>query len=337
MRAVAILLVLFAHDAAFIGSWFGWRVPLALSLAGMFGVELFFVLSGLLIGRLLLDIAEHGPTLHNLGIFLARRWMRTLPLYFLWLALLLLVRPPGQDFGWHVLRYATLTQNLFGGMPPGEFFPVTWSLTIEEWFYLLFGTAAIGCVALLRRPGAIWLPILLFLVVPPALRLQIPDGADFMNGVEKVVVLRLDAIAFGVALAALLWRWTPPLGLSLNLLASGLTLIWLTWTGNVPWPEHVFRTFVFTLLLMGRTMCLPAAEAWARCASWYAHPIRWLSRYSYGLYMVHFTVLEISGQTLTPIWAALAGILGPFALALLSWRYLEAPILARRPSQCFNA
>ncbi len=336
VRAVAILLVLFAHDAAYLGAWFGFPVPLSLSLAGMYGVELFFVLSGLLIGRLLFDIAQYGPTLRNLGIFLTRRWMRTLPLYFLWLAILLVVRPPPMAFSWHALHYATLTQNLATGMPTTDFFAVTWSLTIEEWFYLLFGAATVGCAALLRRPAGVWFALLVFLLVPPALRWQVPDSADFMGGVEKVAVLRLDAIAYGVLVAGFLRHFRPPLGLSLNFLACGLTLIWITWTGHVPWPGHVFRTFIFNLILVGWALCLPAAVAWLRCVGWYARPVRWLSQYSYGLYITHFSVLEIVGDKqsiLSPWGAAALGVFGPFLLAYLSWHFLEAPILARRPRQ----
>jgi peptidoglycan/LPS O-acetylase OafA/YrhL len=338
VRALAILLVLFAHDAAFLGAWLGFPVPLAVSLAGMFGVELFFVLSGLLIGRLLFDLVEYGPSLRNLGIFLVRRWMRTLPLYYVWLALLLVVRPP-LDWGWHAARYVTLTQNLFSGMPASGFFPVTWSLTIEEWFYLLFAAAAVGSVAVLRRPTGIWLAIGVFLIVPPALRWQVADTVDFMGGLEKVAVLRLDAIATGVVVAGLLRRWMPPLGLSLNLLASGLTVIWLAWTSNVPWPEHVFRSFVFNLILVGWALCLPAAVAWVRCDGWFGRGVRGLSRYAYGLYIVHFTVLEMVGDAravLSPWGAAVVGIVAPFGLAVLSWRFLEAPILARRPSQAHS-
>jgi len=336
VRAIAIVFVLVAHDASFLGYWFNFPVPFKVSLAGMFGVELFFVLSGLLIGRLLLDLVEYGPNLRNLGIFLARRWMRTLPLYFLWLAFLLLCRPPAGPFGWHVLHYVTLTQNLLSGMPEGEFFPVTWSLTIEEWFYLLFATSAVACVAVLRRPAAIWLVILLFLVVPPFLRWQVPDSADFVGAIQKVAVLRLDAIAFGVLMAAILRRWTPPLGLSLHLLASGVTILCIVWANRVAWPAHVFRSFIYTLVPVGGMLCLPAAAAWGRCDGWYAVPVRWLSRYSYGLYIMHFTVLEIASAwrvALTPWGAALVGICGPFVVAGLSWHFLEAPILARRPEQ----
>ena len=83
---------------------------------GGLGVELFFVLGGFLIGGLLLDVAERSPTLRGCFTFLVRRWMRTLPLYILWIAVLMvLMRPPSR--GEYAFSFLTFTQNLFWPMP----------------------------------------------------------------------------------------------------------------------------------------------------------------------------------------------------------------------------
>src|ERR1700744_4520851 len=88
-RSVAILLVLFAHYTNNISFWMGYAPPWKVFFSGDVGVDLFFVLSGFLIGRLLLEIADTAASFENLWIFLVRRWLRTLPLYFLWLVFLL--------------------------------------------------------------------------------------------------------------------------------------------------------------------------------------------------------------------------------------------------------
>jgi peptidoglycan/LPS O-acetylase OafA/YrhL len=88
-RAAAILLVLVAHSSHLWGPYFqsmGIDVARTSLLAGVEGVELFFCLSGFLIGGLLLEIDSRGGSASAVKIFLIRRWMRTLPLYYLTLA-----------------------------------------------------------------------------------------------------------------------------------------------------------------------------------------------------------------------------------------------------------
>jgi peptidoglycan/LPS O-acetylase OafA/YrhL len=141
VRAIAILLVLLGHCGAFFAWWYGIAFPWQLAVGGFYGVELFFVLSGLLIGRLLIDILDRGPTPRAWLVFMTRRWMRTLPLYFLWLFVLAAFWPPHGPEGstlWRVLPwFVTMTQNLAWGRVD-SWFGVSWSLAVEEWFYLLF-------------------------------------------------------------------------------------------------------------------------------------------------------------------------------------------------------
>ncbi len=333
MRALAILMVLGSHEAYFIGSWLGRPCPIAVSLAGPFGVELFFVLSGWLIGGLLLDLARRAPTWRNLGIFLLRRWLRTLPVYFLWLAVLFAFWPPAALLPWHVLHYATLTQNLTHGMPPGNFFAVSWSLTIEEWFYLLFATGALGGVILTgsRLPFAAM--ILLFLILPAWARWQVPVAADYVNDIEKTVLLNLDSIARGVLLAALLRGRRVPPWAAVPLAAAGIYCVWIVWGGHLAVGALVFRTFVTSVVGTGWMLCLPLLLLWRHCGGAFGGAVRFLSRISYGLYIVHYTILEHAHDHLPVAAAIVTGLVLPFGLAVLSWRFVEAPILRLRPRQ----
>ena len=194
MRALAIALVLLAHAAAAQAGFTGWQPPEWLLRSGVYGVELFFVLSGYLIGGILLRMAALRPGWRGWLVFMLRRWLRTLPLYFLWLAVLALAWPPADDLPGHLLRYATLTQNLWRTMPDDGWFAVSWSLTIEEWFYLGFSAVLLGASALSRRAGVAWLAIGLFLAGPLAARLWLAHGAHPVSP-YKIAALRLDAIA----------------------------------------------------------------------------------------------------------------------------------------------
>ena len=196
MRAIAILCVLEVHFGSVAYGYLDLPVPWAMGYIGGLGVELFFVLSGFLIGGLLLDVAERSPTWRGCFTFLVRRWMRTLPLYILWIAVLMVImRPPSR--GEYAVAYLTFTQNLFWPMPPGDWFGVSWSISIEEWFYLLFSSLLLGLTALWRR-GAMIVTCLLFLVVPLVLRYAYSDIQDIDGGIRKVVAFRLDAIIYGV-------------------------------------------------------------------------------------------------------------------------------------------
>ncbi|MGZ5202605.1 MAG: acyltransferase family protein, partial [Telluria sp.] len=132
LRALAIVLVLMTHYDGFVnrGSTFGF-----IGEVGWAGVDLFFVLSGYLIGNQLLAPAARGESL-SLKAFFARRLLRTLPNYYVVLAVYLLL-PHSAIWGKSmapVWRYLSFTQNI--GLQYGQTFTHSWSLCIEEQFYL---------------------------------------------------------------------------------------------------------------------------------------------------------------------------------------------------------
>ncbi len=348
LRAIAILLVLLSHCTDMLFAWLGRPSPALLSQAGFFGVELFFVLSGFLIGGLLLRIVDEGPTLRAWRVFMLRRWMRTLPVYMLWLAFLTAFWPPRfwepdhWALAWRwVPLYATLTQNLAWPMPP--WFGVSWSLTVEEWFYLGFSAVLFGAVLRFGRRAGFWTACALFLAVPTLLRLFVPEGANFAEVPTKVAVLRLDAIAYGVAMAWLFARGNVLFRRPLLPLTMGLLLILGLWDGWSDWmlaplAPHLYRAALFSLGSAGFALCVPAALRLRRLPGIAGAAVLAISTQSYAMYVVHLSILEIVGyyrdlSGASP-WLALAGSLALiWGLSWASWRWMEAPILARRPRQ----
>ncbi|VXB09878.1 acyltransferase [Massilia sp. 9I] len=143
LRALAVTLVVLHHYVLFVSDapTFGW-----VGQIGWVGVDLFFALSGYLIGNQIFA-AMKSPGGFSLRRFYARRLLRTLPnywvvlaLYFLWPAF------RGDDPLLALWEYATFIQNF--ALEPGSAFSHSWSLAIEEQFYLL-----LPAVALL---GALW-------------------------------------------------------------------------------------------------------------------------------------------------------------------------------------
>ncbi len=126
LRAISIWLVLAQHGGINITG----LTPLKI---GSIGVEIFFVLSGFLIGGILLrDIDKNLSLKQTLINFWTRRWFRILPLYYIILLFKFIV--VDHSIGKNILYYVLFLQNNFYGI---DFLPVSWSLVIEEWFYLL--------------------------------------------------------------------------------------------------------------------------------------------------------------------------------------------------------
>ncbi len=105
---------------------------------GILGVELFFVLSGFLIGSMIMRLIDNRRfhSLVDISIFWKRRWLRTLPLYFVALLAFLRFDYHGRHELLEYPAYFVFMQNFAYRMP--DFFELSWSLAIEEHFYLLF-------------------------------------------------------------------------------------------------------------------------------------------------------------------------------------------------------
>lgn len=125
LRSISIWLVLLQHAGVGIPG----MKPLQI---GGVGVEVFFVLSGFLIGGILFkELDKQQSFKQTLKQFWVRRWLRILPLYYL--VLFTKFAFDHEEIGWNILYYVFFLQNNFYGI---QFMDVSWSLVIEEWFYL---------------------------------------------------------------------------------------------------------------------------------------------------------------------------------------------------------
>jgi peptidoglycan/LPS O-acetylase OafA/YrhL len=200
IRALAIVLVLASHTLPG-----GTEYPIlgvARYYLGFLGVEIFFVLSGFLIGGILLDELYSDRLAEISGIlsFWKRRWFRTLPNYYLFLLIAIFLDRLSLGKFPDAGRYFWFGQALY--YPTPTFFTLAWSLSIEEWFYLLFPLALFVFAKLLKSPPAAVLSVIvIFIVTPVILRFFLPATANWTMGVKAVTLPRLDAIAYGVVLA----------------------------------------------------------------------------------------------------------------------------------------
>lgn len=331
LRALAIVGVLASHAGGVFAAWGGGRLPHLVAVSGTFGVTLFFVLSGFLVGGILRRALREGGTL---GRFLLRRWLRTVPLYWLAIAALASLDPPPHLLR-DVVRYATFTQNL---LPPqlDWFFPVSWTLAVEEWFYAGFAVLLFASAPLLGRAGAMGLALGLFLVGPPFARsILFVDPAEY-----RIVPFWLDCIGMGVLAAVVAGRAPAAFACAARpLLAPALALVaffWCdeTWRFVPAWPHRVFG---FGAIAAALALLLPAAAGTRRPPRRaLAAPVRWLSTRSYGIYITHVAVLDLVAphRAAWGLAAAVAvALLGMAALPELTWRLVEQPCLRLRPAE----
>ena len=201
LRALAIALVLMSHYGGFVSGAATFGI---IGEAGWAGVDLFFVLSGYLIGNQLLAPAARGESL-SLKAFFARRLLRTLPNYYVVLAVYLAL--PHSAISGHSMaplwRYLTFTQNI--GLAYGQTFTHSWSLCIEEQFYLVLPLAVLALVGSRPSPRLLWCALAAAIAAGMSARaIAFMDGDDaFSAAVYYASWCRFDELLPGVAIAML--------------------------------------------------------------------------------------------------------------------------------------
>lgn len=164
------------------------------------GVGVFFVLSGFLIGGILLkQLDKYKFNLNFLFDFWIRRWMRTLPNYFLFLvSLLILYSFIYNDFeiSSH-LNYFIFFQNIYSGKL--DFFGESWSLAVEEWFYLSLPILMLTLGLIIKSQKIIlFISIILILIVCNYFRYCLFMSNNDYEDINHSVLGRLDSIIYGV-------------------------------------------------------------------------------------------------------------------------------------------
>ncbi len=317
---------------------------------GWTGVDLFFVLSGFLIGGILLDVRA-SPNYFK--TFYLRRFYRIIPIYYLWIALyLLIVTVLGQFVsGARTSAIQLLFLQNFGityssQLATGWFLP-TWSLAVEEQFYLI----APLLIRLVSRRN-LYAVLGAVILAAPLLRIWVhnntPQGTGSLSLVYTLMPCRADSLAMGI-LIALLWRnpsfreWLDGHGYFLGVLTGiffvGMAILTAMSPSNDSLP---MQSVGYTWIAAFYGLAIMSALAQPRGPIAVIARFRWLGeigRVSYCLYVIH-DALHVGGSYFlqklhptAPSWEfvatnAVAAVLS-YLIARLSWTYFENPLLQR--------
>jgi peptidoglycan/LPS O-acetylase OafA/YrhL len=312
LRAIAIVWVMLFHSYLIggLGEGFG-----LLERSGWMGVDLFFVLSGYLIGSQVLRSLKVDGRLNFLA-FYSRRATRILPAFFVVLALYALLpawrETPRMQPLW---QFITFTFNLLFDHSANYAFSHVWSLCVEEHFYLLFPLLAL----LLTRRLAAWKFITVCIAVvvggmalraglwmhymAPALKDGAPVGLPYLRYLYYPTYARLDGLVGGVALAACAVHrpaWMTALRRhsfalpALSVMALAAAVLLFEGARTQFWP--CVLGYPLVALAMAGFVAAASGDSWLARVN--VPAARWLAGISYSLYLSHKGVFTLLASAL---------------------------------------
>jgi peptidoglycan/LPS O-acetylase OafA/YrhL len=337
---LAVFLFHFNHPAEYYAQH---GIPRAIAIAGssileggVFGVDLFFVLSAYLITELMLREKDVCGSLDVKGFYL-RRILRIWPLYFFYIGLALVPAfNPGHVFTWRAAAaYVLLAGNwsvILWGWPIHSIIGPLWTVSIEEQFYLAWAPIVRN---LTRKNLAV--AVLCMLVISNVTRISMVLLHGGMNSVWCNTLARLDPIAAGVLVAAVLRGGIPSFHAATRccMLVAGivpLALVANFWKIHEPESLKWVPTMVgFPVVAIGATLImLSVLGVQLRMP----RSLLYLGKISYGLYVYHALGNLLSGMLIPVHTAFIQLALRPVAalaitivMAAISYAVLETPFL----------
>lgn len=319
VRAISIILVLIAHRFNFSYEF------------GIVGVQIFFVLSGFLIGQILIKDFKDEGKIATILKFWKRRWYRTLPLYYL--ILILKIAIYGNPYGWKIIVYFLFLQANFVGI---DFFGVSWSLVVEEWFYIFLPLATF----LFFKNGIQPKKYILLLVSFVLFFLVSRFLWNFYR--QGVIIYQFDCLLLGVLMALLKIYWN-----SFYKKLNSVYLFSFTMIGVIIFTiilgkinskslyDVFYRVFWYTILSVFVSLSIPFIEQ-SSVLNTQLKKVRplflfftWTSILTYSMYLIHMEIFQINLFVVE--WLNLfAQIFVLYLLSFILYVFYEHPMMSLR-------
>lgn len=320
VRSVSIILVLLAHRFNFTYE------------IGAVGVQIFFILSGFLIGQILLkDFSNYG-SLNTVLKFWKRRWFRTLPLYYLVLCFKILVY--GNPYGWKIIVYFFFLQANFVGI---GFFGVSWSLVVEEWFYIFLPLATL----LFFRKGIDFKKYVYFLFGFIFLFFATRFLWNYTN--KGIIIYQFDCLLLGVFLASIklyLNRVYCRLNSFYLFLIGILGTVFLTFVlgdiDQISIYSTFYRVIWYFLISIFISLIVPYIEQSKSINErlkknrFLFHFFTWTSVLTYSIYLLHMEIFNMNFSMLNDNLNALLHFMILYAVSFIIYSFFEHPMMMLR-------
>ena len=288
-------------------------------------VEFFFVLSGFVLYPQLIKIFDNKK---NLFIFYQRRWIRTIPLYII--ALLVVSALTSELLSKDFFKYLFFIQKTIPNFVNNDYYPVAWSLSIEELFYLFFPILFI----IFNKKNIIKNSIIIFLLILVVKYLF--SGNIDSNFFRTGTFLRFDAILLGFLLRHFYVYISNFKFLTLIIFIIMFSLYYFgqNYIISLQEKQEIKYLFVLNLQLLSvlSLLLFTFIEPVIAKSKKFINISLLISQQTYSIYLIHIIFIYLLEKTqFSFIVTNIIYISSLFIFSLLIFNYIEKPLLGLRP------
>jgi len=288
-------------------------------------VEFFFILSGFVLYPQLIKILKNKG---NLLIFYKRRWIRTLPLYVI--ILLITSALTGKLFSEDFFKYLFFIQKIIPNFITNDYYPIAWSLSIEELFYLFFPIL----IFFFNKKNIITNTVIIFFVII-IFKYFLTNNFD-SNFYRTGTLLRFDAILLGFLIRHF---YAKIIKFKFLLLITFLITFILYYQGQnyiISQQEQNLIKYIFILVLQLLSVMFliifTFLEPFLLKYNFIKNLSLLLSRQTYSIYLMHIIFIYLLDKIeFSLLVANIIYLPSLFVVSLLIFNYIEKPLLNLRP------
>ena len=329
LRFIAALCVAISHLVIFKKGY-----NINYEIISSIAVEVFFIISGFVLAPQIINLLNQD-NFKNYRVFILRRWYRTIPLYVLSLVLISILL--GKFISLDFFKYLFFIQNFISIWVNADYFSIAWSLSVEEWFYIIFPMYLI-LITKISNNINIFYSCVIFITIILMIRLIFSPDDEWGQNVRRIVIYRLDSIVFGILLFLIKNKIK-------NIIATKLILLFLVCFFsiivfeilkiNAVEKKYYYQiAFHYVVAIWGSSIVFLFYVLDKQIKNkFYINLNLYLGKISYSIYLFHLPIIYLISIFEWPlVLAILIYIFLQFSFSSLIYIYFEEPILKSRPN-----